>query len=301
MVPEVTYGTTPANPAFTYVRNNGTTIGLTKDSLVSEELRPDRQIVDHQYGMQQIGGDISAELNHGAQLDSILEAVLCGTWTANVLKASTVRRSFSVLRHYSDLSSGDKPFHLFNGVEFNTFALSISANDRVTATYGVVGRQQAVPSATAPAGSTGVTIPTTVQTPMMTGTLTSLSEGGSTLGIATEVSFTLENGIEMKPVVASAFTLRPSIGRTNLTGQLTAYFENSTLLEKFLNGDTSSINIMLSDPVTPANGYTILIPRIKYTGGQADVSGQGAITIPLPFQALFNASQATNLQITRTV
>lgn len=300
MVPEVTYGITPANPAFTYVRNTGTTVGLTKDSLVSEELRPDRQIVDHQYGMQQVGGDISAEMNYGTQLDTMLEAVLCGTWTANVLKASTVRRSFSVLRHFSDLATGDKPFHLYNGVEFNTFALSITANDRVTATYGVVGRQQTAPSGTAPAGSTGTTIPTTVQTPMMTGTLTSLSEGGLPLGIATELSFTLENGIEMKPVVASAFTLRPSIGRTNLTGQLTAYFENATLLEKFINGDSSSISILLSDPTTPANGYTILIPRIKYTGGQADVSGQGSITIPLPFQALFNTAQSTNLQITRT-
>ena len=300
MVPETVYGTTPVNPAFTYVRHTGTTLGLTKDSLVSEELRPDRQIVDHQYGMQQVGGDISAEANYGTNFDTLAEAALGGTWTANVLKAGVVRRSFSILRHYADLLTADEPFHLYNGVEINTWNVSISANDRITVTYGAVGRQQALPSQTMPSGATGVAVPTGAQSPMMTGTVSLLSEGGSSLGLGTELTLTLENGLEMKPVIGSAFTLRPSIGRSNFTGQLTAYFENSTLLNKFINGSASAIRIDLVDPITVANTYQILVPKVKYTGGQADVSGQGAITLPLPFQAIWDSVTSTNVQITRT-
>lgn len=292
-IAEVTYGTTPTTPAFKTLRHTGTNLALTKNTMQSEELRPDRQIQDYRHGTKQAGGDISGELSYGAY-DDFLEAVLCGTWATNVLKAGTTRRSFSVLRNFSDMAQAASPFHLFTGVELNKLDLSVAVNAIDKITFGVVGKGMTA-AGTAPTGSTYVAAATNSPMDSFNG---SLKEGGATVAVITEISMTLENGIEPRFVVGSAETIRPSIGKSNCSGQITAYFEDSSLVNKFLGETESSIEFTLTD--TQGNSYTFLLPRIKYNGGQPDTQGAGPITLSMPFQALYDTTNASNLVITRT-
>jgi len=50
------------------------------------------------------------------------------------------------------------------------------------------------------------------------------------------------------------------------------------------------------------NKYTVLIPRITYTGGaNPDTAGEGSITLALPFQALVDdVTVESNIQIDRS-
>ena len=372
---ETDYGVTPATPEFKTVRHTGTTLGLTKQTMISEELREDRQIADFRHGNKQAGGDIMGEMSYGTY-DDFLQAALLGAWavkaapytaatisaaaadnsindSANglpvltagdkvtiagftgtvgnnragatvvsstvsklvisggvalvddaagesvtittltqVLKAGVTRRSFSVLRHFSDLGAGAKGYHLFTGVEFSKLGLNVGVNAITKATFTTVGQDFAAPSDTAPASSTYVAANTNEVMDSFTG---ELLEGGTSIGIVTELSSTLENGIEPRFVIGSDKTIRPSIGRSNLTGQVTAYFEDETLLEKFLNETVSSLVYNLNDRA--GNGYRVTYPRIKYNGGQPDTQGQGAITLACPFQALYDATTGTNIII----
>lgn len=296
---EAAYGVTPATPAWKPIRHSTTNIGLTKNTLQSEELRSDRQIADFRHGTRQVGGEIAVELSYGS-FDGALEALLCGTWTesgaagsdGDVLKAGTTRRSFSVLRNFEDLPADQKPFHLYTGVEYNTLKLSVSTEAIVKATFGVVGKGLSLSNA-APAGSTYVPTTTTAGMDSFTGVLT---EGGGQIAIVTEIELTLENGIEPRFVIGSRETIRPSIGRSVATGQITAYFEGSALLEKFINESSSSLEFELGDG---SNTYTFTIPKLKYTGGQPDVQGEGPILLTMPFQAVLSAADATQLKITR--
>ena len=99
-------------------------------------------------------------------------------------------------------------------------------------------------------------------------------------------------------MIGSDETLLPSSAKSNVTGQVTAYFENSILMDKFINETASSLSFELQDPA--GNGYTFLLPNIKYTGGQPDVSGEGPITLAMPFQALYDSTVGTNIKITRS-
>lgn len=295
---ESVYGTTPAaDPEFTDIRHTGTTLGLSKEGFQSEELHSDRQIRDFRHGVKQVAGDINFELSYGT-FDDLLEAVLLGTWSADTLKAGTTRRSFSILRHFTDQASGDKPYHLFSGVEFNALNLTIPASGMVTGSFGAIGQGLEVLSdLTSLTDATGPTFtdPTTVAPfDSFTGSIT---EGGSAISVVTEVSLALVNGLAVRNVIGSDETLQPSIGRSNLTGSVTAYFENATLLEKFLNETESSLVVTLEDPA--GNTYTITLPRIKYNGGQPDTSGEGAITINFPIQALYNVSDLSQIKIVR--
>lgn len=376
-VKELTYGQTPNNPALDLVRITGTTLGLSKDSLQSEEIRSDRQIADFRLGANQVGGDINFELSYGS-FDQFLQAVLLSAdWAApattgtttisatatgfsrasgsfltdgfavgqtvtssgfvgsgfngksiitavsaltmdttplsgthgveagdgdeliiasQAVKAAATRSSFSFIRYFADIAPADNPYYIYRGVELNSIQLSISANSMITGTFSVIGQSQETAQDLTGLG-TPTYNPASTTSPLdsFTGTL---EEGGSTVAVVTEISMTLQNGIEPRFVVGSKNSIYPSVGRSNLTGQVTAYFEDSTLVNKFLNETESSLVFSLPDGAGNIQRYRV--PRIKYTGGQPDVSGEGPITLSMPFQALLDSSESTNMIIERT-
>lgn len=295
-VAESTYGVTPTTPAFKPFRHTGTTLGLSKDTLQSEELRSDRQIACFRHGNKQVGGDVSSELSF-TDFDDLLQAVLCGTWQTGTpvagtdrLRVGTTRRSFTIERNFADIAQRLR----YTGCEFNSFNLSVAPNQIVTATWGIIGKDQdsnngAIAGATYAATQGGCPFDS------FSGSVT---EGGSAIGIITAIDLTLENGIEPSFVVGSPVTAGNTIARSNVTGSLTAYFENMVLLNKFLNETASSLVFTLQNEAGSVLRFEL--PNIKYGSGQPDVSGDGSVTISLDFQALYDATATSNLVIDRT-
>jgi len=289
-IAETTYGTTPATPAFTPLPHTGTTLGITKDGIESEKLRGDRQVEDFRHGNKSVAGDVSSELEYGA-FDDILEAILCGSWSTDVLMAGTTRRSFTLERKFGDLDTPE--WHRHTGCEFNTIALSVSPNSMVTATFGVVGKDLSIGTA----ALSGATYAADVGNSPFDSFTGSIQEGGASIATVTALELNLENGIEPLFAIGSQTTQRPSIGKSRLTGTVTTYFENKNLYEKFLNETESSMVLVLTD--LDGNSYTIELPRLKYNSGQPDVSGEGAITIAMEFVGLYDAAETTQIKITR--
>lgn len=297
-IAEVTYGTTPSTPAFDNLRHTGTTLALTKEGFQSEELQADRQVRDFRHGAKQTGGDVSIELSYGS-FDDYLEALLGGTWDADspsvgidALKAGTTRRSFSVLRDFSDITTGR--YHLFTGQEVNGMSLSVPTSAMVTGSFSLIGKGMTSTSS-APASSTFNAASTTSPFDSFSGSIT---EGGSAIATVTGIELSVENNIQPRFVIGSDETIRPSIGRINVSGTMTAFFEDDTLLQKFLAETESSVVFSLADAA--GNDLEFRLPRIKYNGGQPDVSGEGPISLSLPFQALYDSTDATTIEIRRT-
>ena len=124
-----------------------------------------------------------------------------------------------------------------------------------------------------------------------------ITEGGGAIATVTSIEFSLENGINPLFVVGSDTTLEPSIGKSRLTGTMTAYFQSAALLNKFINETASTLVFTLFDPA--GNEISFELPNIKYNGGQVDVEGEGEVTIPLPFIALYDSTEASNIVIER--
>ena len=376
-VKEATYGVTPNNPALDLVRITGTTLGLSKDSLESEEIRSDRQITDFRLGANQVGGDINFELSYGT-FDQFLQAVMLSEdWAApadttvtalgatasgfdrvagsfltdgflvgqtvlstgffgsgyngnslitavdaltmtttptsgshgveassgdeqiiasEVAKCGITRSSSTFIRHFADIAAIDKPYYIYRGIEQDSVQLTIAANKMVTGVFKVFGQ-----SLETAQDLTGLGVPT-YNAPSTTSPLDSftgsLEEGGVPIAVVTEITLNLVNGLEARFVVGNKNSIDPTVKRSNLTGQITAYFENSALVDKFL--DETDSNLIFSLPDGAGNVQRYKIPRIKYTGGQPDVSGEGPVTLSMPFQALLDSTEGTNLVIERT-
>lgn len=297
-VEELVRGTTPANPIFKALRQTGVTLGLSKESLQSEEGRSDRMIADVRHGARSIAGDINFELSYGS-FDDILAAVLMGAWTVDGggvgidrLKAGLLRKYFTLEREFGDLEAGDK-FMRFTGCEFNTMELQVNANAMVTGSFGVIGMDM-ITAAAALAGATYPAPPTTAALDSFTGVL---EEAGNPIAVITEITASLENGLEPRYVVGSKTSIKPSVGRSNATLNVTAFFEDSALLTKFVNETESSISFDLPDPA--GNILRFTYPRVKYMGGQPDTEGEGPVTLSMPVQALLDPVTGTNLYIDR--
>lgn len=293
-VRESTFGVTPATPSFQNLRSTSCNLALSKNSSQSDELRQDRQIAHFKHGAQSVAGELGFELS-ATTFDDFLESALGGTWSSDVLKAGVLRRSYTLERFFGDILAANKPWHRYVGCEINAFNLSVPTEGKVTGSFAFMGKDIAIDDAII-TGSSYTASTTTEVIDSFTGTV---EEGGAVNGVATEITLALQNGLAAKPVIGSKTTLEHSIGRSNLTGQGTFYFENSTLLEKFIDEDSSSLEFSLNDGA--GNSYSFLLPKIKYTGAPLNVSGEGPITLPMPFQALYDETEGTNIKITRVV
>ena len=245
---ESVFGTTPATtPALTPIRHTGTTLGLSKDAIESEELRQDRQVANFRHGNKSVTGDINFELSYGT-FDDLMEATLCGTWAADTLLAGTTRRSFTVERYHADITQ----YIRSTGCNFNSMSLSIAPNSMVTGSLNVVGKDLAV-SSTILTGATYADDTVTQPFDSFTGSIT---EGGSSIATVTSLELSIDNGIEALYVVGSDSTLEPSVGKSTVSGTVTAYFEDATLINKFIAETSSALEFVLSGGVRPWSGHS---------------------------------------------
>lgn len=298
-IPEVTYGVTPATPAFQTLRHNGTSLGTSKTSLESAEIRTDRQVAHFRLGNRSVSGDIPIELSY-TTFDDFLEAGLGGTWVVDTpavgtdqLQAGILRRSFTIERLFGNLDIPE--YHRYVGCEVNTISLSIAPDALITGSFSMVAKDQDVPATSIIAGATYLPATTTEPFDSFSGVI---NEAGVPIGVVTSLEFTLENGITPLFVVGSKVTTDPGIGKCRVTGTMTAYFQSAALLNKFLDETASNLQFTLVDPA--GNSYDITFPNIKYTGGQPDVDGDGEISLPLPFVALYDVTEGSNITIERT-
>jgi hypothetical protein len=83
-------------------------------------------------------------------------------------------------------------------------------------------------------------------------------------------------------------------------GTITAYFDDATLINRFLNETQTALEVSVDDP-TGSSDYTFLFPRVKINGAAVPVDNPTSRIITLPFVALYDTAENTNIKLTRSV
>ena len=293
-VKEVTYGVTPATPSLIQIPAKPGTLQLTKETLKGEDITPDRMNRVSRHGNRQIGGDIVCDLRKG-DFDDFLEGVFFNTWATNALKIGTTLKSFSIEDALTDIGQ----YRLFSGCAIGSMAVSIKPNQMVNTTFSFIGKDL----------NTSTTSVDPVKTAYSANepfdayahVMKIADAGGSLASIATitGIDFTINNNINPTFVIGSATTPQLEYGRATVEGTLTAYVEDMTLFNRFLNETATAIEIPLDDP-TGANTYTFLFPRCKLNTGEIALEGEASRTISISFEALYDATEGTNVKLTRS-
>jgi hypothetical protein len=170
----------------------------------------------------------------------------------------------------------------------------------VTATMSMVGKDMSISGTSVDATKTA----SSANAPFdaYSGALEIGNAGGSlsASAIITGIDFTINNSLAPTFVVGSASTPQLEYGMASVEGTITAYFEDAALINRFINETESAIEVTVDDP-TGASDYTFLFPRVKINGADVGVDGPTSRIITLPFVALYDTTEASNIVLTRSV
>jgi hypothetical protein len=204
-------------------------------------------------------------------------------------------KSFAFEHWYSDISLSE----LYLGCKISTIDVALPPTGMATVALGIMGQDIATQGAvyfTAPTAATGTGIDAAVNGV--------LCVAGVPVAICTGAQFRIDGGYSGDPVVGSNKIPFVFPGRVHVNGQLTAYFENATMRDYFINESEVSLMIALTaDNSAAADFLAFTFPRIK-PGGFTRSDGEQGIVATMPFEALYNsaggagvASEQTTLSV----
>jgi hypothetical protein len=287
---ESTFGTTPAGN-FTNLPFSTHSLNLTKDRVAGNDIQPDRMPRVDRHGNRQTGGDIVADLRKG-DYDTFLESAMLNVWTADVLKVGTTPKYMSIEDYAADIDQA----RLFTGCTVSTMALSIAPNQMVTTTFGMVGKDMTLGQTEKTQDAASGNAPFDAYS----GELAIGDVGNSTaVAIVTGIDFTLNNSFNPTFVVGDDSAPCLEVGRAEVEGTITAYFEDDALINRFINETETELSVSVDDP-TGTNTYTFLFPRVKINSADVGVDGPASRTITMSFVALYDSTEETNIKITRS-
>lgn len=289
---ESTFGTTPSGN-FTTLPFTSHSLNLTKDIMEGNDIQSDRMPRVNRQGNRQTSGDIAVDLRRG-DFDPLLEAAMLSTWSSDILKVGTTPKFFSIEDYASDIDQA----RLFTGMTVSTLGISMAPNQMVATTFGMVGKDMSITqtqktltasSTNAPfdaySGSIGIGA-------IGTGT-------PSSVAVVTGIDFTLENSYAPTFVIGSDSAPSLEYGRAEVSGTISAYFEDAALINRFLNETETGVQVIVNDP-TGSNPYTFKFPRCKINSADVGVDGPTSRIVSMEFVGLYDTGEASNMEITRT-
>ena len=288
---ESTFGTTPAGN-FTNLPFSTHSLNLTKDVLAGTDIQADRMGRVNRQGNRQVAGDIVVDLRDG-DYDAFLESAMLNTWDTTTLKVGTAPKFFSVEDYAADIDQA----RVFTGLSVSTMGISLAPNQMVTTTFGMVGKDMTISGTEKTQDAASGAAPFDAYS----GDISIGNVGaGSAVAIVTGLDFTLTNSFAPTFVIGDDSAPSLEYGRAEVEGTLTAYFEDASLINRFLNETETEIEVSVDDP-TGGNAYTFLFPRVKINSADVGVDGPTSRMVSLSFVALYDATEGTNLKITRPV
>jgi hypothetical protein len=295
IIAEATYGAgAGATPAFDImiVRSGGPK--LETDTLEDDSIRGDLQRQGVRTGARKGTLAVSDWLRYGAY-DTWLEALLGGTWTANVLKTGLTRRSFAIEEYFADLATAENEYHEWDGVEFSSLDIKVANNQLVSADFGGVCRNM-TPATAAIASSTYNAASTNQPFSFKDATFTA---DGSALGIITAWNLKIDRGLQPRYVANGIYSLRPDSKVVKVNGSVEVWLDlgATALITAWLAETQKALGLSLIDPA--GNTLAIAVPALRFTSGSPDVKGDGSIPVSLSFEAYYDSVTSSQITITR--
>lgn len=189
--------------------------------------------------------------------------------------------SFAVEHWYSDVAQSE----LFLGCKVASMGFGLPATGLSTFDMSFLGKD--VTTAT----SAYYTSPTSANANGLLAAVNGkLRFGNVTVANITGLTMNYEGGMSGDPVVGS--NTLPDIfeGRVRVTGQMTAFFEDATYRDAFLNETEATLTAWLASDNTAASKFIgLTVPRIKVNGSSKD-DGEKGLVQTIPFMALYNSA-----------
>ena len=296
-VAEATIGTIPATPSFQTLRYVSEGIKLSKQTVISDEIRGDGNITDIIDVGRSVEGPIAFELSYGT-FDVMLEALFRGSWTTNVLKNGILHKTLAFEKTFEQ--GGTDSFIRYRGCRINTMDLTLESKAIAKGSFGVVGIGSPTPTTAILTGAT-YAAPTTEPVMNAATNIGALTIGGITAPPKIKsMSLSIKSNLYANDVIGAYETDSHGLGRFEVSGSMQTYFSDLDTYNAILNH--SDVSLLVTIGVATTKKYTLSLPKIKLMDGGPVVGGNGqSVMVEVPFQAVYDSSSAASMSITRAV
>ncbi len=293
-IPEVTIGTTPSTPAFQILRYLNSDVRIQKQTDIPNEVRADRNVASIVDVGRSVSGTVNGLLSYGTY-DDWLAMLFCSSWSTDVLKNGTTAQTMSIEETFTQ-GSGTS-YVRFTGVRVNTLDLTLTARQSVQANFGIMGINGSdATTAISGATYTAATTTTVFNAGLNVGSLA--LTGITNSPKMRSLTMRINNNIYQNDIVGQYAPYSHGLGRFEVTGTMTTYFENTDAYHAVLNHTDVALGFVLSD--TAGNSYTFSLPKVKLLDGGPPAVGNGQpVLLDIPYQAYFDSSSSASLSITR--
>lgn len=218
------------------------------------------------------------------------EEVEAGSYIAN----GTTDRSFSIERSHGDIAS---VFEQYAGMKVEGWSVSFASGAISSQSFNLVGKTET--SASSTMGDGANTAHATGEVMNGVDNVYAIRENHTSLGsVVRSVSFAVSNNLFPRGAIANLGPVSMGSGSCNVSGSLSIYFENNTLLDKYRNWTTTSLTLVLSD--SAGNAYCIFLPSVKLSEASANAPGLNQDVIAsFSFQAKRDSTYGEMIRITR--
>lgn len=210
----------------------------------------------------------------------------------------TTFRSFTIEKRFLDLTN---EFAYLRGLAINSMSLNYQKGSIVTGSFGTIGTRETSGTAT---------LANSVVAALTTDVLNTVDDqlyfaenmiaGANDFDI-TAFSFQLNNNLRAQTECGTLGAVSMGVGSVDITGSVTAYFKNKTILDRYLNFANSSLHLVLQRNGT-TGGWIFDLPRVKFTNGQRVGGGLNQdIMAELQFTAFRNSTEDKTIRIARMV
>lgn len=211
--------------------------------------------------------------------DSVTVALTGKKLKIPLTPASRTDDSFTVEEFYTTTNEA----YLTTGVKFNSASVNIQPNAMTTVNFAAMGRTQEK-KATAGAYFTAPAAASTSGS--FAGNAGFIVLDGVVSAVITAANFEINGNMEAGEVVGSRQAANIFLGRIGATGEVSVYYIDSTLYDKF-KAETDVSLVLFFDA---GNGQEMVVtfPRCRIGGVNMDDKEVGGLIQTVPFTALLN-------------
>ena len=293
-VAQTDFDTIPATPTLKRIPVKNHSLTLNRERLQGADILGDRQPFIDRLNVRSGTGTIDVDLRKG-DYDEFLESAFFNTFAADVLKVGVNPKFLLVEDGALDIGQ----IRRYNGLAVSTATFRIAPRQMVEVTFDCLSRNMVTDTATVSSGA--ATAPTGNEPfDTLSG---ELFEGGTSpgnkLNVVTSLEFSIQNSFAPTYVIGDDTAPQFEFGMAVIEGTMSVYYKDAALISKFLNEEETSLQVAVSDS-SGTNPYTFTFPRIKYTGANVPLANPQSRLIEMPFVALKDSVEGTNLILTRS-
>lgn len=290
VIKETTFGTTPSTPTMISLPTETFDLSLTKNRIEGMDLTADRMSRIDRHGTKRVTGSIQTWLRPD-DLEVLMEGVFFNEFGAGTtISPGTAPIFFSM----EDAALDIDEYRLATGVGISNMTLTLAPDERVQATFGLVGRN--IVSAQTSAASAITADSGANPFDSFSG---SISIDSTAVDAITNFSLTIENNLAPTFVVGNPLATSLEFGRAAVTGTMTVYYENQDIIDLFVDETEFALELVLDDQ-TSGLTYTFDLPRCKLNSASPPVNDEQSRTFTADFIALYSDSDSYNIQLTKS-